>query len=73
MAFSYKNKIYEQIDGASMGGSPRSVLANVIMTEIEKVQVLVKILIQYYQVLFRFVGNTLVFMKREYIDFVLKY
>ena len=36
-AFSFDNKIYEQLDGVSMSGSLRPVLANIIMTECEKV------------------------------------
>ena len=36
-AFSFNNKMYEQLDGASMGGSVGPVLANIIMTECEKV------------------------------------
>ena len=36
-AFSFNGKMYEQTDGVSMGRSLRPVLANVIMTECEKV------------------------------------
>ena len=36
-AFSFNGKIYEQTDGLSMGGSLGPVLANIIMTECEKV------------------------------------
>ena len=36
-AFSFKGKMYEQTDGVSMGGSLGPVLANIIMTECEKV------------------------------------
>ena len=36
-AFSFNNKIYQQLDGVSMGGSLGSVLANIVMTECEKV------------------------------------
>ena len=32
-AFSFNNKIYEQIDGVSMGSSLGAVLANIILTE----------------------------------------
>ena len=35
-AFSFNNKIYEQIDGVSMGSSLGPVLANIILTEFEK-------------------------------------
>ena len=36
-ALSFNNKLYEEIDGVSMGGSLGPVLANIIMTEFEKV------------------------------------
>ena len=36
-AFSFNGKMYEQTDGLSMGGSLGPVLANIIMTECEKV------------------------------------
>ena len=36
-AFSFNNKIYEQLDGVSMGESLRPVLTNIIMIECEKV------------------------------------
>ena len=35
--FSFKNKLYQQKDGVSMGSSLRPVLANIIMTELEHV------------------------------------
>ena len=38
-AFSLNNKTFEQIDGVSMGGFPGAVLANIIMTDFEKVVV----------------------------------
>ena len=34
--FSFNNQIYKQLDGVSMGSSLGPVLANVIMTELEK-------------------------------------
>ena len=34
--FSANNKLYQQIDGVSMGSSLGPVLANIIMTEMEK-------------------------------------
>ena len=34
--FSANNKLYQQIDGVSMGNSLSSLLANIIMTEMEK-------------------------------------
>ena len=35
-AFSFNNKMYEQLDGVSMGGSLGPVVANIIITECEK-------------------------------------
>ena len=35
-AFSFDSKIYEQIDGVSMGSCLAPVLANIILTEFEK-------------------------------------
>ena len=35
--FSFKNKLYQQKDGVSMGSSLRPVLANIIMTELEHI------------------------------------
>ena len=35
-AFSFDNKIYEQIDGVSMGSCLAPVLANIILTEFGK-------------------------------------
>ena len=37
--FSFQGKLYEQVDGVSMGSSLGPVLANIIMTELEKVVV----------------------------------
>ena len=34
--FSGNNKLYQQIDGVGMGNSLSSLLANIIMTEMEK-------------------------------------
>ena len=36
-AFSFNNKIYKQIDGVLMGSPLGPVLANIIMTELEKI------------------------------------
>ena len=36
-AMSFNNKLYEQIDGTNMSGSPAPVLANILMTVCEKV------------------------------------
>ena len=37
-AFSFNDKIYEQIDGVSMGSPLGSFLANIILTEFEKLR-----------------------------------
>ena len=63
-AFSFNNKMYEQLDGVSMGGSLGPVLANIIMTECEKVIVDKLIedgIIKFYV---RYVDDTLLVIKR---------
>ena len=70
--FTFNNIIYEQKDGVSMGGSLGPVLANIIMTECEKVIVgkLVKEgPIKFYV---HYVDDTLLVAKRQQIDKVLK-
>ena len=65
IAFSFDGKIYKQIDGVSMGSSLGPVLANVIMTELERLVVdkLIKDgLIKFY---IRYVDDTLVLAKTE--------
>ena len=71
-AFSCNNKIHEQIDEINMGGSLGPMLANVIMTEIEKV--VAKNLVESNIITFhvRFVDDKLVLMKCKVADFVLK-
>ena len=72
ITFTFNNIIYEQKDGVSMGASLGPVLANIIMTECEKVVVdnLVKEgTIKFY---IRYVDNTLLLVKRQDIDKVLK-
>ena len=67
-AFSFNDIIYEQIDGVSMGSSLGPTLANVIMTELERVVVdkLVQSgIIKFY---IRFVDDTLVLAKPENFD-----
>ena len=71
-AFSFDGKIYKQIDGVSMGSSLGPVLANVIMTEFERLVVdkLIKDgLIKFY---IRYVDGTLVLAKAENIDNIMK-
>ena len=65
-------KIYKQIDGVSMGSSLGPVLANVIMTEFERLVVdkLIKaVLIKFY---IRYIDDTLVLAKVENIDNIMK-
>ena len=64
-AFSFDGKIYKQRDGVSKGKSLGHVLANVIMTEFERIGVnkLTKvILIKFY---IRYVNDALVLAKVE--------
>ena len=63
--------MYEQLDGVSMGGSLGPVLANIIMTECEKVIVDKLIedgIIKFY---IRYVDDTLLVIKRTDISCVL--
>ena len=71
-AFSFDNKIYEQIDGVSMGSCLAPVLANIILTEFEKQ--LVEDLIEAGTIKFyrRYVDDTLVLIKPCDIPLVLK-
>lgn len=71
-AFSYNNTIYEQIDGVSMGACLGPVLANIIMTELEKAVVddlIQKGLIKFYA---RYVDDTLLLVKPEDTDEILR-
>ena len=71
-AFSFDNKIYEQIDGVSMGCCLAPVLANIILTEFEK-QIVEDLIeagtIKFYR---RYVDDTLVLIKPCDIPLVLK-
>ena len=71
MALSFNKKLYEQVDGVSMGGSLGPVLANIIMTECEKV--IVDKLMKEKVVMFytRYVGDTLLIIKKRDINYVL--
>ena len=70
--FSFNEKLYEQKDGVCMGSSLGPTLANIIMTEMEK-EVLPNLLnsgiIKSY---IRYVDDTLVMMKTDEIENVLK-
>ena len=68
--FSTSNKLYQQIDGVSMGSSLGPLLAGIIMTEMEKT--IIKKFIDGKIVLFygRYVSDTLLLIKREYLKLV---
>ena len=71
-AFSLGGTIYEQIDGVSMGACLGPVLANIIMTELEKVVVdrLVRSgMIKFYA---RYVDDTLLLVKPADVDGILQ-
>ena len=70
-AFLANGKIHEQIDGVSMGASMGPVLANIIMTELERV--VVEDLLQAGTLRFyaRYVDDTLMLIKPEDVDNVL--
>ena len=68
---SFNNKLYEQIDGVSMGGSLGPVLANIISTECEKVSVyklMKEKCIMFYT---RYVDDTLLIIKKRDINYFL--
>ena len=70
-ALSFNGKMYEQTDGVSMGGSLGPVLANIIMTECEKVivnQLIENNIVKFY---IRYVDVTLLVLKKKDIDIVL--
>ena len=70
-AFSFNGKMYEQTDGVSMGGSLGPVLANIIMTECEKVivnQLIENSIVKFY---IRYADDTLLVLKKKDIDIVL--
>ena len=71
-AFMFDGTIYEQIDGVSMGAALGPVLANIIMTELER-KVVNKLMdsgkIKFYV---RYVDDTLLLVKPEDIDDILQ-
>ena len=71
MALSFSNKLYERIDGVSMGGLLGPVLANIIMTECEKI--IVETLMEEKVIMFytRYVDDTLLVIKKSNINYVL--
>ena len=70
-AFSFHNKMYEQLDGVSMAGSLGLVLANIIMIECEKVIVGKLIEDGITKFYIRYFDNTLLVIKRTDISCVL--
>ena len=71
-AFSLGGTIYEQIDGVSMGACLGPVLANIIMTELEKVVVnrlMRSGMIKFYA---RYVDDTLLLVKPADVDGILQ-
>ena len=71
--FSCNNKLFEQTVGVSMGGSIGPVLANIIMTEFEQNEIVVKPLIVRKLITFycRYVDDTLLLIKPDTIDVIL--
>ena len=70
-AFTANGVIYEQTDGVSMGASLGPVLANIIMTELERV--IVDDLINAGTIKFyaRYVDDTILMVKPEDVDIIL--
>ena len=70
-AFSY-NVIYQQCDEVSIGSSLAQVLANIILTEFEKVVVTPLMKSRILKFYCRYVDDTLVLVKEDQIDKILK-
>ena len=69
--FSFNSKLYEQVEGVSMGASLGPVLANIILTELEKKIVQPLIAENCVKFYIRYVDDTLLLIKHENIDRVL--
>ena len=70
-AFSFNGKMYEQVDGVSMGASLGPVLANIIMTELERVivdELIEKGIIRFYA---RYVDDTILLVKPSDVDMIM--
>ena len=70
-AFSFNVKMYEQTDGVSVGRSLGPVLANIIMTDCEKVvvnQLVENNIVNFY---IRYVNDTSLVLRKKDIDIVL--
>ena len=68
--FSFNKKLYEQIDGVSMGYLLGPLMANVIMTELERG--IVKGLFNINKFYIRYMDDTLVLMKKSNVPIVLQ-
>ena len=71
-AFSYDNMIYQQSDGVSMGSYLAPVLANIILTEFEKVVVMPLMKNGILKLYCRYVDDLLVLFKDDQTDKILK-
>ena len=71
IAFSFKKKLYEQIDGVSMGSPLGPLMANVIMTELERVAVKDLFNKDYLKFYIRLMDDKLVLMKKSNVPVVL--
>ena len=69
-AFSFNNKIYKQIDKVLMGFPLDPVLANIIMTESEKIMVKDLVDISLIEVYMRYIDETLLLVKEKDIKFI---
>ena len=70
--FSDDNIFYQQCDGVSMGSSFAPVLANIILTEFEKVVVTPLMESGILKFYCRYIDNKLVLVKEDQIDKILK-
>ena len=71
-AFSFNDKFYQEKDIASIGSSSESVLANIIMTELQDVIIKPLIADSTNKFYIRFVDDTLLVMKPENVSQVHK-
>ena len=71
-AFSFNNKLYEQIDGVPMGSPLGPLMANVIMNELERVVVKDLFSKEYLKLYIRYMNDTLVSTKKSNIPIVLQ-
>ena len=71
-AFSFDKTLYEQIDGVSVGSPLSLLMADVIMTELERVVVKDVFSKGYLKFYIRFMDDTLVLMKKFDVPIVLQ-